>query len=84
MGLFSALLTLPLAPVRGVVWIAEQVAEEADRRLSDPAAIRRELVALELDHEEGRIDTAERDARADELAARLIAASAPDQELVRG
>jgi len=28
MGLFTALLTLPLAPVRGVTWVADQVAQE--------------------------------------------------------
>ena len=33
MGLFTGLLTLPLAPVRGVVWIAEQVTDEVDRQL---------------------------------------------------
>ena len=31
MGLFTGLLTLPLAPVRGTVWIAEQLAAEAER-----------------------------------------------------
>ena len=35
MGLISGLLMLPLAPVRGVAWIGEQIAEEADRQL-DP------------------------------------------------
>ena len=40
MGLVSGLLTLPLAPVRGVVLIAEVLAEEAEREL-DRAAIAR-------------------------------------------
>ena len=37
MGLLTGLLTLPLAPVRGTVWIAERLLEEAERELSDPA-----------------------------------------------
>ncbi len=55
MGLFTGLITLPLAPVRGVVWIAEQVAEEIDRELYDEGSIRRELLQLELDFEDGVI-----------------------------
>jgi len=34
-GLISGLLTLPLAPVKGAAWVAEQVADEADRELYD-------------------------------------------------
>ena len=33
MGLFTGLLTLPLAPVRGTMWVAEQLMAEAERRL---------------------------------------------------
>src|SRR5947199_306408 len=33
MGLFTGLLLLPLAPVRGTVWIAQQLAAEAGRAL---------------------------------------------------
>ena len=39
MGLISGLLTLPLAPVRGTVWIAEQVLEQAEREYYDEGAI---------------------------------------------
>src|SRR5947209_8619752 len=53
MGLFTGLLTLPLAPVRGVVWIAEQVMEEMERELYDEDSIRRELVQLEPDDGKG-------------------------------
>jgi hypothetical protein len=35
MGLMSSLLLLPLAPVRGVVWVAEVVADEADRQMAE-------------------------------------------------
>jgi hypothetical protein len=71
MGLISGLLTLPLAPVRGVAWVAQQVAEEAERQLYDEDRIRGELVGLELAHEDGAIDEAERVRRENELLERL-------------
>jgi hypothetical protein len=73
MGLLSGLLTLPLAPVRGVVWLAEQIEEEAERQWSDPAAIRQQLAELDRAHEEGLLSDDERDQRADALVARLVA-----------
>ena len=72
MGLFTGLLTLPLAPVRGVAWVTEKVVEEAERQLYDEDAIRRELLELELAHDAGEIDDEERSQREDELMARLI------------
>ncbi len=74
MGLFSALILAPLAPVRGVVWIAEQVAEEAERQLYDPDRIRAELIELDLQAEEGLISPEEQRRREDELMERLAAA----------
>jgi hypothetical protein len=71
MGLFTGLITLPLAPVRGVVWIAEQVAAEIDRELHDEDSIRRELLQLELDFEDGLIDGEERQVREEALLERL-------------
>ncbi len=71
MGLFTGLVTLPLAPVRGVVWVAEQVMEEIERELYDEDSIRRELVQLELDVEDGLIDDAERQVRENALLERL-------------
>jgi Gas vesicle protein G len=73
MGFFTGLLTLPLAPVRGTVWIAEKVAEEAARHTSSEPAIRQRLLELELRHDMGEIDD-------DEFAA---AESALLDELVR-
>jgi hypothetical protein len=81
MGLFTGLLTLPLAPVRGVVWIAEQVMEEMERELYDEDSIRRELVQLELDFEDGLIDEEERQMREDALMERLaIGAYTPEED----
>ncbi|MFC5062205.1 gas vesicle protein GvpG [Actinomycetospora atypica] len=72
MGFFTELLLLPLAPVRGVVWIAEQVEGEVDRRLNDPAVIRAEIDALDTAFENGEITEDERDEQQEVLLSRLI------------
>jgi hypothetical protein len=74
--LFTGLLTLPLAPVRGVAWVAEQVATEADRQLYDENAIRRELLQLEIDYEDGHVDQETREEREEELFERLAVGQA--------
>ena len=71
MGLFTGLLTLPLAPVRGTVWIAEQLAAEAERELRDETSVRRRLAETERQFELGAITVEEYEAIEDELLARL-------------
>jgi hypothetical protein len=74
MGLFKEIVLLPLAPVRGTAWVAEQIAEEADRRLYDEDNIKRELVQLEIDADDGKVSPKEREALEDELLERLTVA----------
>ena len=71
MGLITGLLTLPLAPVRGVMWVGEQIAEEAERELDEQRSVRRALARLEADLEMGRIGEDEFERREDELLERL-------------
>lgn len=71
MGLITGLLTLPLAPVRGAAWVAQQVAEEADRQLYDENQIRAELLQLEFAAEEGRLTEEEVAAQEEDLLQRL-------------
>lgn len=71
MGLITGLLTLPLAPVRGVAWVAEQITDEVTREMYDESRIRSELLALELDADEGIVSEEERSAREQELLDRL-------------
>jgi hypothetical protein len=80
MGIFTALVTLPVAPVRGVAWVAQQVAEEADRQLYDESQIRGELLQLELDHEDGLIGDEERAETEDVLLERMAVAQRRLQE----
>jgi Gas vesicle protein G len=72
MGLISALLTLPLAPVRGTVWIAERLEEQALAELEDDSVIRDQLQELDAAAAAGEIDDEELAAAQDELVARLM------------
>jgi gas vesicle protein GvpG len=72
-GLLTGLLTLPLAPVRGTVWIAERLMEEAERELGDETAVRRRLAELEVRHELGEISDEELAEAEDALLAQLAA-----------
>lgn len=74
MGLISGLLLLPLAPVRGVVWVAEQIQEEAERQWYDPAAIHAELDDLDARRRDGLIADDEADRLEEELVQRLMEA----------
>lgn len=87
MGLFKELVLLPLAPVRGTAWVAEQIADEADRRLYDEDNIKREMIQLEIDHEEGSIGDEERERMENDLLERLAIArqrAAEEAELAYG
>lgn len=74
MGLITGLLTLPLAPVRGVIWVAEKVDDAAQRELHDPGVIRAQLAALNQELEDGTIGRAEFEREEDELLDRLFTA----------
>ncbi|MGK5555896.1 gas vesicle protein GvpG [Actinomadura kijaniata] len=76
MGLFSGLVTLPLAPVRGVVWLAEVLKEQAEAQLYDPGRIAAEMQQVADDVANGVITEEEAAEREEELLARLRAGSA--------
>ena len=59
MGLIGGLLMLPLAPARGLGWVFEQVAAEAEAQYTDPRRIRAELARAEDALEAGEIDEAD-------------------------
>ena len=71
MGLITGLLTLPLAPVRGVVWVAEVLHEQAMAELYDEGAVMRALTELELARETGVVTEDEYERQADALLERL-------------
>jgi hypothetical protein len=71
MGLLTQLVTFPLAPARGVVWVVERVLEEAENEYYDPAPVHRALAELERLLLAGEIDEETFDQREDELLDRL-------------
>lgn len=75
MGLVGQTLLLPLAPLRGVFWVAEQIRDEAQRQWADPSVIQAELAAIDAMRDAGTIDEAEAAAREEELIQRLLTAS---------
>jgi Gas vesicle protein G len=75
-GLISGLLTLPLAPVRGTVWLAERIQEQAEGELYDEDAIRSQLMDIDAARQAGEIGAEEAAEAEDVLLERLIAARA--------
>jgi hypothetical protein len=71
MGLFTGLLTLPLAPLRGTMWVAEKVAAEAERELGEQRSVRRRLAEVERQFELGVLTVEEFEAIEDELLEQL-------------
>jgi len=71
MGLITGLLTLPLAPIRGTVWIAEQLAAEAERELQGEQSARRRLVVAERQLELGVLSLEEYEAIEDEALTQI-------------
>jgi hypothetical protein len=72
MGLITGLLTLPLAPVRGTVWIAEKLQEQAELEMNDESALIAGLMELDEMRASGAHDEAEIAAAEDELVERLM------------
>jgi hypothetical protein len=76
MGLLSGILLLPLAPVRGTIWVAEKLAEQAARDQDEEVVVRRLLVEAELALERGELTVEEYEEAEDALLERLEQARA--------
>jgi hypothetical protein len=72
-GLISNVLLLPLAPVRGVAWIAEVLADEADREMAASASPARALEELAAATANGEIGEVEAEALEAEIIERALA-----------
>jgi hypothetical protein len=72
MGLITALVTLPLAPVRGTVWIADKILEQAEAEYYDERTIQTRLVELDSAREAGEIDAEAAEQEENELLERLM------------
>ena len=76
MGFLTGILLLPLAPLRGTIWLAERLAEVAEREVDSEATFRRLLVEAEIAFESGELTEAEYELVEDELLERLEQARA--------
>jgi chorismate mutase len=70
--LVTGLLGLPLAPVRGVIWLAEQVLEQAEEQFYDPARIRAQLEQVDEARRSGELSEEECVEIENELLQRLM------------
>lgn len=84
MGLLTGLLTLPLAPVRGVTWLAEQILEQAEQQLYDPAVIRRQVAQIEVARRAGELSEDEAAELENELLGRMMTRRSASPEAGRG
>jgi len=83
MGLFTGLLLLPLAPLRGTIWVAEQLAAIAENELNSEDTVRRLLVEAEMALDAGTLTPSEHEQIEDELLERLETIRAAKREVAR-
>jgi len=57
--LFDVLTFPVLGPIRGVIWVAEKIVEEANKELYDEDAVQGRLMELELRYDLGEISEEE-------------------------
>jgi hypothetical protein len=73
-GLITNVLLLPLAPVRGVTWVAGIIGEEADRQMAASASPVRALEDLAARTANGEISPEDAQALEAEIIERMLAA----------
>ncbi|MEA2274086.1 MAG: Gas vesicle protein [Solirubrobacteraceae bacterium] len=71
--MFTGLLLLPLAPVRGVGWVANVLAEEAEREVESRESPERALADLEAKRANGEISEEDAEALETQLVERMLA-----------
>lgn len=72
MGLISAILTLPLAPVKGVLWLGEVIQDQVEQKMHDPATIRKELEEIDEAAAAGRLSEDEKEEAQQAVLDRMI------------
>jgi Gas vesicle protein G len=73
-GLLTGVLTLPLAPIRGVAWLGEQVLDLAAQEEYDPAETYERLAELDDALEAGEISPEECAAAEEAVVAQVMRA----------
>ena len=78
MGIFSAIVLAPFAPVRGVVALAEVIQRQVEQEMNNPANTRRQLEELEEARERGEITAEEERQAQSQILETRVAPSAPE------
>ncbi|SFK79410.1 gas vesicle protein GvpG [Geodermatophilus ruber] len=71
MGLLTGVVGLPLLPLKGVIWVAEHIREEAEAQYYDPVRIRAQLEEVDEARRDGTLSEEEAEELEDELLERL-------------
>jgi len=77
MGLLTELLLVPLAPARLALWSVNQLVDSATQEVLGPDAMRRELIELSRQFDEGLIDADEFEALEEQILDRLELLASP-------
>lgn len=72
MDLFSFVLGLPVAPVRGLLAIARVIQQEAESELYDPSRVRRQLEQIEAAEASDEMSGQEARQKQEEVVGRLV------------
>ena len=81
MGLFSAIILSPLAPVRGLISLGELVQRQVEQELHNPARTRRQLEELEEARRRGEISPEEEHEAQEQILETQLTPKAPDKKL---
>jgi hypothetical protein len=76
-GLFTGLLTLPLAPVRGTMWVAEKLYDAAEQEANPDVQFRVRLETLQIAYELGELTDDDYEQAEQELVAQFDAQQPP-------
>ena len=71
MILFDILAFPLVAPIKGTIWVLDQIRERAQAEISDPDKLRADLIQLRVSYERGNISEDEYSRQSDEIWERL-------------
>jgi hypothetical protein len=80
-GLITGLVFLPVAPVRGVLWVAGKITDEVNSQYSGEGAIAKQLREVDEARRSGELSEEEVAAREEELLRRRIARTRGPQQV---
>lgn len=69
--MITGILGLPLLPLKGVIWVAEQIQQQAEAQYYDPVRIRAQLEEIEEARRKGTLSEEECEELEDDLLERL-------------